>query len=204
MARIGYLVKDGNNDYEADRTWMESHGCVTLIEEEPGDKKRPLFQHLTGQLTGGDELVLAKLSRVVRSPRELATFLNMCRIKAVRLIVIHDKIDTRGDLFPTTTPADILNIVALLPSEILAYRHAGKHLRRLRTGYRKPVISAKAQSKEARRKMVIDLYKKGVEIDRIWQKSGFKSRSSIFRIVKEAGEGGQRRRGRSKKETPDA
>ncbi|MGL5894763.1 MAG: recombinase family protein, partial [Bacteroidales bacterium] len=38
-----------------------------------------------------------------------------------------------------------------------------------------------------RNKMVVNMYKSGHTIDDIWKVSGFKSRSSIFRILNDVG-----------------
>ena len=43
--------------------------------------------------------VISKLSNAARGLRELAAFIELCRIKMVRVISIHDRVDTRGELF---------------------------------------------------------------------------------------------------------
>lgn len=57
---------------------------------------------------GGDELVIPKFSNAIRGSRELATFLEFCRVKAIRVISIHDRIDSKNQLFPETKPSDVL------------------------------------------------------------------------------------------------
>lgn len=57
------------------------------------------------------KLVVAKFSNAVRDLRGLAALVELCRIKVVRLVSIHDKIDTLGELFPDTTAAQVLEMV---------------------------------------------------------------------------------------------
>ena len=49
-----------------------------------------------GELERGDEIVLSKFSNAVQGVRELASFIELCRIKVIRIISIHDRIDSRG------------------------------------------------------------------------------------------------------------
>ena len=46
----------------------------------------------------------------------------MCRIKVVRLISIHDRIDSCNELFKETTAAEVLEMIGALPEEIAALR----------------------------------------------------------------------------------
>lgn len=46
----------------------------------------------------GDELVVSKLSNALLGPHELAIFLETCRIKVIRVISIHDKIDSANHM----------------------------------------------------------------------------------------------------------
>ena len=102
MAKVGYIFKAAGYDgFDADKEWMEQYGCVQVVEEENGNEKlRPQWKQLMASLERGDELVVSKFSNALRGSRELAAFIEFCRVKVVRIISIHDKIDSRGDLFP--------------------------------------------------------------------------------------------------------
>jgi len=76
-------------------------------------------------------------------------------------------------------------MVATLPQEALAMRRANSSASKLKK--RIKVRSSSALLKLERNKMVVNMYKSGHTIDDIWQRSGFKSRSSLFRILNEAG-----------------
>lgn len=104
MAKVGYIFKAAGYDgFDTDVEWMKQYGCVQVIEEENGHEKlRPQWKQLMASLERGDEIVLAKFSNALRGSRELAAFIEFCRVKVVRIISIHDKVDSRGDLFPET------------------------------------------------------------------------------------------------------
>ena len=102
MAKVGYifLATDGEH-YAEDKAWMQQYGCVQVIEElSEQERLRPLWKQLIASLERGDELVLSKFSNALRGTRELATLVEFCRIKVVRIISIHDCFDSNDELFP--------------------------------------------------------------------------------------------------------
>jgi hypothetical protein len=102
----------------------------------------------------------------------------------IRLISIHDQIDTGNQLFPETKTSDVLAVIAMLPKEVMAIRKAALHAQRLK--YRMPTISTKSVAKSDRNKRIINMYLHGVSLDDIFAMSGFTSRSSVFRILNDA------------------
>ena len=140
-------------------------------------------------LQRGDELVISKFSNALRGSRELATFLEFCRVKVIRIVSIHDQIDSRNELFPETRPSDVLEMMGALPEEVLALRKSAEHVVNLQEKMivsLPPVSSAKMQKLD-REKTVINLYVAGHPIDEVWRASGFRSRSSVFRILNKHG-----------------
>ena len=105
MAKVGYIFKaDRYDGFEADKEWMQKYGCVQVIEElVENEALRPRWKQLVANLERGDEIVVAKFSNALRGSRELSAFIELCRIKVVRIISIHDRIDSRGKLFPETS-----------------------------------------------------------------------------------------------------
>ena len=101
MAKVGYIFKaDRYDGFEADKEWMQKYGCVQVIEEPvESEALRPKWKQLVASLERGDEVVVAKFSNALRGSRELSAFIELCRIKVVRIISIHDRIDSRGKLF---------------------------------------------------------------------------------------------------------
>ena len=171
MAKVGYIfLAEAYESVESDKAWMEKFGCVKIVEENAEDEKlRPEWKALLMSLERGDELVLSKFSNALRGTRELSYFLELCRIKVIRIISIHDKVDSKDEVFPALKTSDFLDMIGSLPAEVATLRKASTHIMRLRT--------AKTKTKST----------KSHAIDDIWAVSGFKSRSSIFRILRKYG-----------------
>ena len=180
MAKVGYIFKAAGYDgFDADKEWMEQYGCVQVVEEENGNEKlRPQWKQLMASLERGDELVVSKFSNALRGSRELAAFIEFCRVKVVRIISIHDKIDSRGDLFPETRASDVLEMFGSLPEECATLRKASAHIIHLKQNINQP-------TKE--KNISVAMYNNGHSIDDIWKVSGFNSRSSVFRILNKYG-----------------
>ena len=191
MAKVGYIMAISQYDkLEEDRKWMNEFGCIRIVEEsDENERSRPLWKQLMVALQRGDELVISKFSNALRGSRELATFLEFCRVKVIRIISIHDKIDSRNLLFPETTPADVLEMMGSLPEEVFALRRSAAHVVHLQEKMivSLPPVSTPKMRKLDREKTVINLYAAGHPIDDIWRASGFKSRSSVFRILNKHG-----------------
>lgn len=130
MAKVGYIIATSQYDkLEEYRKWMNDFGCVRIVEENDEDERnRPLWKQLMVALQRGDELVIPKFSNAMRGCRELAIFLEFRRVKIIRIISIHDKIDSNNILFPETKPSDVLIMMGSLPEEILAIRKSAEHM----------------------------------------------------------------------------
>jgi len=190
MAKIGYIMATLHYDrLEEDRRWMQEFGCVRIVEESDADEKsRPLWKQLMIALERGDELVISKFSNALRGVRELAFFLEFCRVKVIRVISIHDRIDSSNELFPETRPSDVLVMIGSLPEEALVLRKSSEHVSRLQERMIVlPPVSTSRERRMDREKTVINLYAAGHPIDEIWKASGFRSRSSVFRILNKYG-----------------
>lgn len=187
MAKVGYIFRTNNDSFDAEKEWMQQHGCVQIIEETvEHETLRPMWKQLMSNLQRGDEIVVSKFSNAVRGLRELAAFIELCRIKIVRIISIHDRVDTRGELFPNTTVADVLWIVGAFPEEIAALRKYSDHIEKLRQNIKAPE-APKILPKAEREKVIVDMYVNGHSLDDIWAISGFSSKSSIWRILNKYG-----------------
>ena len=191
MAKIGYIMAISQYDrLEEDRKWMSDYGCIRIVKEsDENERNRPLWKQLKIALQSGDELVISKFSNALRGSRELATFLEFCRVKVIRIVSIHDQIDSRNELFPETRPSDVLEMMGALPEEVLTLRKSAEHVVNLQEKMivsLPPVSSAKMQKLD-REKTVINLYVAGHPIDEVWRASGFRTRSSVFRIPNKHG-----------------
>lgn len=186
MARIGYIMVPSHYDYlNEDVKWMEKFGCVRILKEKDfNETTRPVWKQLLLTLSYGDELVISKFSNAVRGTRELSVFLEFCRVKKIRLISIHDKIDSADKVFPIVKTSDLLEMVASLPKEVIALRKTSVHhkelLEKIKTDDTKTEIKLKQLERE---RSIVNMYLSGHSIEDIWKISGYKSRSSIFRIL---------------------
>ena len=184
MAKIGYIMNAPSaEEYNDERKWMEEFGCIEVVEEEMpvGDKTRTLWDSLMSRMQFGDTIVIPKLSNALRGARQLVFFLEFCRIQNIRLISLRDKIDSANQLFPETQTSDVLTAIALLPKEANAIRKSSRHISRMKKHIES--LSSKAMSKIERNKRVVNMYLQGLSIDDIFKESGFRSRSSVFRIL---------------------
>lgn len=198
MTKVGYILKTVDSDnYLNDIKWMKNYECNIIIEEEMiHEKLRPEWKCLLSKLERGDEIVIVKLSNAIRGTRELAFFLEFCRVKAIRIISIHDRIDSKDELFPETKMSHLLSTIAAIPEETAKLRRELSITKQLKNKS-KPLTMGR-QTRMERNKTIINMYKSGYAIDDILGISGFRSRSSIFRIIKEAESHVVRRRKRKK------
>ena len=105
--------------------------------------------------------------------------------RKIRLISIHDYIDTNGEYYPDTTVADVLETISKLSSEVTSMRRSEGRFLKLRKGTRPKTL--KAGLKLDREKTVVNMYNSGHSIDDIWKVSGYKSRTSVFRVLNRHG-----------------
>ena len=85
----------------------------------------------------------------------------------VRIISIHDKIDSRGGLFPDTTAAEVLTMFGSLPEEVAVLRKSSDRVIRLQQSISVPVKTSKMLSKTERDKMAVDMYNNGYSVNEI-------------------------------------
>ena len=187
MAKTGYLfLAKGYHAREEDIAWMKEFGCDSIIIEEGiKERLRPQWRKLLTLLKKEDEIVLTRLSNAVRGIRELGAFLDLCRVYKIRIVSIHDRIDTKNELFPETTAGDVLDTISRISEEATKVRRSeGRVVRNLKSQRKEKTKSALRQDRE---KMIVNMYKSGHVIDDIWKVSGFKSRTTIFRVLKRNG-----------------
>ena len=185
MAKVGYVMNYAGYRANTDKEWMKRFGCNEIMEEQQDYELRTEWNKLLDRLNKGDELVVPKLSHVLRETRQLSYLLEYCRLKEIRLISIHDRIDSGNELFPETQMSDILNVVALLPKEAFDIRKSSDAVRKVKSRMR--TLSPVDYNRIERKEFVVSMYKSGHLINEIWKASGFRSRSSVFRVLKEAG-----------------
>lgn len=186
MSKVGYVINYAGYGTDVDKEWMKRFGCTEIMEEKQEcGPLRAEWNKLLRRLNKGDELVVPKLSYIIRETRQLSYLLEYCRLKEIRLISIHDCIDSGNELFPETQMSDILNVVALLPKEAFDVRKSSDAIRKVKSRMR--TLSPVDYNRIERKECVVNMYKSGHLINEIWKANGFRSRSSVFRVLKEAG-----------------
>ena len=106
-----------------------------------------------------DTVVVSRLSNALRGIRELGVFLDLCREYGVRIVSIHDDIDSKGELFPTTGVSDVLDTIARLSSEATALRRSEQGLRS-----RKDLAKPRAKQKMEMKMLIMPFCAYSVQI----------------------------------------
>lgn len=187
MAKIGYLFLSRNlATRDEDRNWMKEFGCKDIIEEDGIQEKfRPEWRRMLTHLQHGDEIVVSKLSNALRGTRELGVFLGLCQDYEVRIVSIHDEIDSKGELFPETTASSVLEVIGRLTHEATLIRRSESRLLQRRKDMKPKTEKEGVRMK--REKTVVSMYNAGHSIDDIWKVSGYRSRTSVFRVLNRNG-----------------
>ena len=186
MATTGYMFLSRSlRTHDEDAAWMKDFGCDSIIEESGSQEKlRPEWRRLLAGLQSGDTIVVSKFSNALRGIREFGAFLDLCNEVGVRVVSIHDAIDSRDLLFPNTTHADILKTIGSLSAEATTIRRSENRMLMKRKGKVNLVRDALRTDRE---KAIVNMYNSGVSMDDIWRMSGFKSRTSVFRVLNRNG-----------------
>lgn len=182
MTTTGYIFcSEKCATIEQDKKWMKDFGCRTIIEEYAVQEKlRPQWRQLLGNCSQRDTIVISKFSNALRGVRELGAFLDLCNQYGLRVVSIHDEIDSAGQIFTGTTPADVLRTLGDMASEANALR---RRVVRSQKKQRSVPKTIKATLRKDRELSIVKMYSSGVSIDDIWKTSGYKSRTSVFRVL---------------------
>lgn len=187
MARVGYIMsfRHLQEELKKDIQWMKDHGCCTIyIEDERNQQHRIEWKEMLRQLACGDEIVISKFSHVVRGSRQFSVLCDYLRREKVTVISIHDEMDTSGKFFMEKPLVDLMDMLATLPAEIIALRHAHEHETRLKARKHPRTLN---RTKSERNSDIVRMYKQGEPINVIWKMSGFKSRTSVFNVLESSG-----------------
>ena len=187
MAKIGYLFLSRNLvTRDEDRTWMKEFGCNDIIEDEGIQERfRPEWRRMLAHLKDGDEIVVSRLSNAFRGIREFGVFLGLCKDYGVRIVSIHDEIDSQGELFPDTTVEAVLDVIGRISHEATLIRRSEARMLQRRKDLKPKTEKEGIRMKKE--KTVVSMYNAGHSIDDIWKVSGYRSRTSVFRVLNRNG-----------------
>lgn len=131
----------------------------------------------------GDELMQAKFSNTLRCSRELADLIEFCLQKVIRIIFIHDKIDSRGECF-LKPKLQCTEDVWFFARRVCSTTQDLCSCNTLETEYHSANQRKNANKSENK---TIVAYDNGHFIDDILCISGFNNRCSVFRILNKYG-----------------
>ncbi len=169
MAKVGYIfIATNGEEYAEDKAWMQQYGCVQVIEELSEHEGCARCGSSSYRVWSAATSWWCRGSVTLRGTRELATFIEYCRVKVVRIISIQDRIDTFDELFPDTKPSQVIRMFGSLSEECAVLRKASAHIIHLQQNIRPPKKSERALSKLEREKNIVNMYNEGHSIDDIF------------------------------------
>ena len=183
--RLGYIMFSSSPECkEDDIDKLKAVGCDKIFVDHCLDceEKRPQWRSMIRELRRNDEIVIIRLSNAVRDLLALASFFETCRIKKIRLISLRDKFDSWDELFPSSI-SQLIDTIGSFPGDVRASQNSGM---RIKAAQKRNKTSFQT-SKEEREKRCVDLYNNRTSIKDIKDEVGFRSNSSVYRVLKEKG-----------------
>ena len=171
MARIGYIVTElPEQRIEEDEQRIQKESCDFIYRERYNvEGKTKELKKLIDNLNDRDEVIFLSMANAFKGVRQLCLFLNISRIKNLRIIFLRDRI-----------------AISTLTEDSYAIRK----IRKLSEKRER----SRSQARQLRNEKCVELYKAGVPTDEIKKQVGFRSKSSVFRILRASGVKTDRRR----------
>ena len=176
MNNIGYIGGAHNIEQRQDYLGgMRKHGCSDIHIEERKGRKRPQWDAFIDHLDCGDSAVLVSFDNAFRNFNDMVFFIKYCTKMNIRIISLNDKLDTQDALFPESKTANTLALVC----KVFAKRDRNSHDDLEAELYSNDFADRKLK----RYKMVINMYKAGYSVKEIMEKTGYRGKSSIYRVL---------------------
>lgn len=177
MARIGYVVTElPEQRIEEDEQRIQKENCDFIYRERYNvEGKTKELKKLIDNLNDGDEIIFLSMANAFKGVRQLCLFLNISRIKNLRIIFLRDRIDSYGEKYESSTE-NLLHAISTLTEDSYAIRK----IRKLSEKRER----SRSQAKQLRNEKCVELYKAGLPTDKIKKQVGFRSKSSVFRILR--------------------
>jgi hypothetical protein len=176
MKHIGYIGNahiNGHDDSVLKQ--MKEHGCKTLYTENGRGRKRPQWDAFIKDLNQGDCAVLLSFDNAFYNFHDMIFFVKFCRKSEIRIISIADGLDTQDKLYPESRTVNTLDIVCQIFSKRDRNNHDDLEAELYSNTY--------SDRKLKRYKMVINMYKAGYGIKDIMARTGYRSKSNLYRIL---------------------
>ena len=176
MNNIGYIGNAHNLEHWQncmDR--MKQHGCSDIHVEERKGRKRPQWDAFIDSLDNGDSAVLVSFDNAFRNFNAMVFFIKYCTKMGIRIISLDDGLDTQDKLVPETRTANTLELIC----KVFAKRDRNSHDDLEAELYSNDFADRKLK----RYKLVINMYKAGYSVKEIMEKTGYKGKSNIYRVL---------------------
>ena len=176
MNNIGYIGNAHNFEHWQncmDR--MKQHGCSDIHVEERKGRKRPQWDAFIDSLDNGDSAVLVSFDNAFRNFNDMVFFIKYWTKMGIRIISLDDGLDTQDKLFPETRTANTLELIC----KVFAKRDRNSHDDLEAELYSNDFADRKLK----RYKLVINMYKAGYSVKEIMEKTGYKGKSNIYRVL---------------------
>ena len=176
MNNIGYI----NAAYLIGDIWSHSErmrqcGCSNIHVDSPKGRRRPEWEKFIDSLEQGDSAVLVSFDNAFRNFNDMVFFIKYCTKMGIRIISLDDGLDTQDKLFPETRTANTLELIC----KVFAKRDRNSHDDLEAELYSNDFADRKLK----RYKLVINMYKAGYSVKEIMEKTGYKGKSNIYRVL---------------------
>jgi len=176
MKNIGF-VNSAQDIEQTERmlNLMMEHGCVNIHVEEFRSSNRSRWKDFVDGLNDFDIAVLYSFDNAFRNIHDMIFFLKFCSKKNIRIVSVEDKVDSDNLLFSGTKTKDVFDVVCKMFSkrdrnshdDIEADLYSNKHSDRRLKRYR----------------MVINMYNAGYSVKEIMERTGYRGKSNVYRIL---------------------
>jgi hypothetical protein len=176
MKHIGYIGNAHINEHGEDALkQMRVHGCEMLYKENGKGRKRPQWEAFINELQEGDCAVLLSFDNAFYNFHDMIFFVKFCRKTGIRIVSIADGLDTQDELFPESKTVNTLDLICKVFSKRDRNTHDDLEAELYSTNYN--------DRKLKRYKLVINMYKAGYCIKEIMERTGYRSKSNLYRIL---------------------
>ena len=176
MNNIGYI----NTAHLIGDIWSQSErmkqcGCSNIHVDSPKGRRRPEWDKFIDSLEKGDSAVLVSFDNAFRNFNDMVFFIKYCSKMEIRIISLHDELDTHDLLFPEKKTANTLDLIC----QVFAKRDRNSH-----DDLEAELYSNEYNDKKLKRyKLVINMYKAGYSVKEIMERTGYRGKSNIYRVL---------------------
>lgn len=119
--------------------------------------------------------MFASFDNVFHNFHDMMFFIKYCSKMDIRIISLSDELDTHDKLFPERRTADTLDLIC----KVFSKRDRASH-----DDLEAELYSYSFEDRKLKRyKLVINMYKAGYSVKEIMERTGYRGKSNIYRIL---------------------